>query len=264
MMRRPLVALLLVLAAASGAAEPLSRAQAVARALERNPTVLRSLADRDGLRGRAKQARADALPEVSVYGSVPPLPGPGLLQQPQHRRVPAGDPAGLPADRLEPVGRLRERAPDAVELQPRQGDPRGRLRGRTSARRTSAPRARTSRCARSSPTTPTCSPSSRSRCAEKVVQPEGEAARDGEEPPRRPGVATDLEVLRFEVDLANVRTTLLRLRAAADLARGDLNAVMVEPTDTPIEPTDGLEFRETGADQACSRWCARRSRTGPR
>jgi len=55
--------------------------------------------------------------------------------------------------------------------------------------------------------------------------------------------------LRFEVDLANVRTTLLRLRGAADLARGDLNAVMVEPTDKPIEPTDTLEFLEAGADQ---------------
>jgi HAE1 family hydrophobic/amphiphilic exporter-1 len=66
---------------------------------------------------------------------------------------------------------------------------------------------------------------------------------------RGAGVATDLEVLRFEVDLANARTTLLRLQGAADLARGDLNAVMVEPTDKPIEPTDTLEFRETPADQ---------------
>ena len=46
---------------------------------------------------------------------------------------------------------------------------------------------------------------------------------------RAAGVATDLEVLRFEVDLANARTTLLRLQGAADLARGDLNAVMVQP-----------------------------------
>ena len=67
MTRRALFALPLVLAAASVSAEPLSRAQAVARALERNPTVVRSLADRDGLRGRAKQARADALPEEAFF-----------------------------------------------------------------------------------------------------------------------------------------------------------------------------------------------------
>ena len=59
---------------------------------------------------------------------------------------------------------------------------------------------------------------------------------------------TDLEVLRFEVDLANARTTLLRLQGAADVARGDLNAVMVEPTDKPIEPTDALAFVETAAE----------------
>ena len=80
---------------------------------------------------------------------------------------------------------------------------------------------------------------------------------------RGAGVATDLEVLRFEVDLANARTTLLRLAGAADLARGDLNAVMVEPTDTPIEPTDALEFRGDRRPTS-SRSCARRSRAGPR
>ena len=66
--------------------------------------------------------------------------------------------------------------------------------------------------------------------AEKVVRQKEkqlEMARNR----REAGVATDLEVLRFEVDLANARTTLLRLHGAADLARGDLNAVMVEPTD---------------------------------
>ena len=52
-------------------------------------------------------------------------------------------------------------APDAVELQPRQGDPRRRLRGapRRRERPHRAPGRR--RCARSSPTTPTSSPSSR-------------------------------------------------------------------------------------------------------
>ena len=66
---------------------------------------------------------------------------------------------------------------------------------------------------------------------------------------RGAGVATDLEVLRFEVDLANARTALLRLEGAAQLALGDLNAVMVRPTDTPIEPTDTLAFVDVAAEQ---------------
>jgi len=86
------------------------------------------------------------------------------------------------------------------------------------------------------------------KVAEKVVH-QKEKQLEMSRNRRGAGVATDLEVLRFEVDLANARTTLLRLAGAADLARGDLNAVMVEPTDNAVEPTDGLEFREEAADQ---------------
>jgi HAE1 family hydrophobic/amphiphilic exporter-1 len=84
--------------------------------------------------------------------------------------------------------------------------------------------------------------------AEKVVR-QKEKQLEMAKNRRAAGVATDLEVLRFEVDLANARTTLLRLRGAADLSRGDLNAVMVQPTDTAIEPSDGLDFAELPADQ---------------
>ena len=64
-MKRPLATVLVLLAAASGGAEPLSRAQAVSRALEKNPDILRSVADNDKLNGRAREARADALPEIA-------------------------------------------------------------------------------------------------------------------------------------------------------------------------------------------------------
>src|SRR5574341_298 len=77
-----LLPLVLLSVAAPAAPEPLSRAQAVTRALERNPTVLRSVADREGLRGRAKEARADALPEVSVYGSFLRYQDPGFFNSP--------------------------------------------------------------------------------------------------------------------------------------------------------------------------------------
>jgi HAE1 family hydrophobic/amphiphilic exporter-1 len=60
---------------------------------------------------------------------------------------------------------------------------------------------------------------------------------------RQSGVATELDVLRTRVDLENQRAELLRLRGAADLARARLNAVMVRPVDTPIEPADSLAFQ---------------------
>jgi HAE1 family hydrophobic/amphiphilic exporter-1 len=248
MNRRPSIALALVLAAsAPAAAEPLSRAEAVARALERNPTVKRSLADRDGLRGRAREARADALPEVSVYGSFLRYQDPGFFNSPNIDEFP---PEILQAFR--PIASnlwdgnvsLRQtlwsfslgKAIRAAGYAEHLGEENVR-----SARQDVALRAIFAYNAN-------LLALGQVKVAETVVnqkEKQLEMARNR----RGAGVATDLEVLRFEVDLANARTTLLRLRGAADLARGDLNAVMVEPTDKPIEPTDALEFVETAADQ---------------
>jgi len=247
MNRLPLFALLVVLAAAPAAAEPLSRAQAVARALERNPTVLRSFADRDGLRGRARQARADALPEVSVYGTFLRYQDPGFFNSPNIDEFP---PEILQAFRpiasnlwdgsvsvrqtlwSFSLGKAIRAAGYAEHL--------GEENVRT-AHQDVALRAVFAYNAH-------LLALEQVGVAEMVVRQKEkqlEMARNR----RGAGVATDLEVLRFEVDLANARTTLLRLQGAADLARGDLNAVMVEPTDGPIEPTDTLEFVETAADQ---------------
>ena len=245
--RAPTAALLILAAAVPAAAEPLSRAQAVARALERNPTVMRSLADRDGLRGRAKEARADALPEVSVYGTFLRYQDPGFFNSPNIDEFP---PEILQAFR--PIASnlwdgnvaLRQtlwsfslgKAIRAAGYAEHLGEENVR-----SARQDVALRAIFAYNAH-------LLALGQVKVAETVVnqkEKQLEMARNR----REAGVATDLEVLRFEVDLANARTTLLRLSGAADLSRGDLNAVMVEPTDKPIEPTDSLEFVETAADQ---------------
>ncbi|HYN04115.1 MAG TPA: TolC family protein [Vicinamibacteria bacterium] len=248
MNRLPLFALLVVLAAAPAAAEPLSRAQAVARALERNPTVLRSFADRDGLRGRARQARADALPEVSVYGTFLRYQDPGFFNSPNIDEFP---PEILQAFRpiasnlwdgsvsvrqtlwSFSLGKAIRAAGYAQHL----GDENVRT-----ARQDVALRAIFAYNAY-------LLALEQVGVAEKVVH-QKERQLEMSRNRRGAGVSTELDVLRFEVDLANVRTSLLRLRGAADLALGDLNAVMVEPTDKPIEPTDGLEFQETAPDEA--------------
>jgi HAE1 family hydrophobic/amphiphilic exporter-1 len=59
---------------------------------------------------------------------------------------------------------------------------------------------------------------------------------------RQAGVATELDVLRSAVDLENTRAILLRLEGETDQARGRLNAAMVRPVDTPIEPSDALRY----------------------
>lgn len=55
---------------------------------------------------------------------------------------------------------------------------------------------------------------------------------------RAAGVATDLDILRGEVDAENQRAQLLRAEGRVELARATLNAAMVRPIDAPIEPTD--------------------------
>jgi HAE1 family hydrophobic/amphiphilic exporter-1 len=248
MKRQFLPALLLVVTAASAAqAEPLSRAQAVERALQRNPDVLRSLADRQNLRGRATTARADALPEVSVYGDFLRYQDPGFFNSPNIDEFP---PEILQAFRpiasnlWDGYASVRQtlwsfslgKAIRAAGYAEHLGDENVRT-----ARQNVALRAvfayNAFLLARE-----------QVAVGEEVVRQKEkhlEMARNR----RTAGVATDLEVLRFEVDLANARTTLLRLQGAADLSRGDLNAVMAQPTDTAIEPADGLDFLDLPADQ---------------
>jgi outer membrane protein TolC len=237
----------LVPLAASAAAEPLSRADAVARALERNPTVLRSLADRESLRGRATEARADALPELSVYGSFQRYVDPGFFNSPNIDEFP---PDVLQAFRPIPsslwggsvalkqtlwsfsLGKAIRAARYAEQL----GD-----ENVAAARQDTALRAVYAYNAY-------LLAIEQRKVAEKVVK-QNEVQLDMAKNRLASGVATELEVLRFEVDLANARTTLLRLSGAVDLVRGDLNAVMRNPTDTPIEPTDALEFVDETAEQ---------------
>src|SRR5574340_1194924 len=81
-MKRIAVISVLTLAATSPSAEPLSRSQAVARALQKNPDILRSLADVQGLDGRVRQARADALPEINAFGTFLRYQDPGFFNSP--------------------------------------------------------------------------------------------------------------------------------------------------------------------------------------
>src|SRR5512143_1504497 len=247
MKRRSPIVLLLAFAAASSSAEPLSRKEAVARALDRNPTVKRSLADRDGLRGRAKQARADALPEVNVYGSFLRYQDPGFLNSPNI--------AEFPPEILQAFRPLASNLWDG-NVSVRQTlwtfSLGKAIRAAGYAEHLGAENVRSARQDVALQAVFAYNAHllalEQVKVGEMVVnqkEKQLEMARNR----RGAGVATDLEVLRFEVDLANARTTLLRLAGAADLARGDLNAVMVEPTDKAIEPTDALEFVETAADQ---------------
>jgi len=249
MTRRPLAAAAAALLAASSlaSAEPLSRHEAVTRALARNPDVVRSRADRDGLRGRATQARADALPEISVYGNFLRYQDPGFFNSPNIDQFP---PEFLVAFRplasnlWDGYASVRQtlwsfslgKAIRAAGYAEHLGEENVRgVRQNVALRAVFAYNAfLLSR--------------EQVKVGEEVVRQKEQQLQMARNR-RAAGVATDLEILRFEVDLANARTTLLRLQGASDLARGDLNAVMVQPTDAAVEPTDTLEFVDVPADQ---------------
>ena len=250
-MKRTLFSVVLLFVAALAGAEPLSRAQAVARALEKNPDILRSVADNDKLNGRAREARADALPEIALHGSFQRYLDPGFLNSPNIGEFP---PELIEAFRplatnlwgssisvrqtlwSFSLGKAIRAAGYASQL------------GRENLERARQDVALRAILAYNAYLVAL----ERVKVAETLVhqkEQQLEMARNR----RSNGVATDVEVLRFEVDLANARADLLRLQGAAELARGDLNAVMVRPTDTPIEPTDTLAFVDVAAEQPAVR-----------
>ncbi len=226
--------------------EPLSRAAAVARALEKNPDVRRSLADYESLEGRARQVRADALPELSLNGTFLRYQDPGFFNSPNIEE--------FPPEILQAFRPLASNLWDgsltihqtlfsfSLSKAIRAAGYAKHL-GKENINRTRQGVALRAIAAYNGYLIAL----ERAKVAAKVVRQKErhlEMARNR----RDAGVATDLEVLRFEVDLANARTQALRYEGAADLARGDLNAVMVRPTDTPIEPTDTLAFVDLPAD----------------
>ncbi len=240
MKRLLFAAALLGLVAPLASAESLSRSAAVGRALEKNPDVRRALADYDGLAGRVRQAKADALPELNAFSTYLRYQDPSFLNSPSIDQLP---PELLGA--FKPVAsnlwdanlslhqtlfsfslRKAIRAAGYAREMGREGVAR--------ARQDVALRAVTSYNAY-------LVALERAKVAATVVR-QKEKHLEMAKNRREAGVATDLEVLRFEVGLANARTDLLRYQGAADLARGDLNSVMMQPTDTPIEPTDTLDF----------------------
>jgi HAE1 family hydrophobic/amphiphilic exporter-1 len=233
--------------AATAPAEPLSRAAAVARALEKNPVVRRSVADYDGLRGRVQQAKADALPEINALGSFLRYQDPGFFNSPNIDEFP---PEILGAFR--PIASNLWDGSLSVHQTLFSFSLRKAIRAAGHARRMGQENIERARQEVALRTITAYNgylvAIERAQVAAKLVR-QRERHLEMAKNRRGAGVATDLEVLRFEVDLANARTQLLRLQGATDLARGDLNAVMVKPTETPIEPTDTLDFIDVPAEQ---------------
>ncbi len=222
-------------------AQPLSRAQAVQRALLANPDVKKALLDLQALEGLKDEARADALPELTVAGSWNRYRDPALLNSSSFDSFPPelrDSLKPIPADLYEGTLQLRQ-----TLFSFRLG---AAIKGAKLARQLGDEEVRRARQAVALVAVRAYNQYllalEKVRVAEKVVRYK-ERQLETAQNRYAAGVSTELEVLRAQVDLANTRTTLLQLEGERDRARSALNAVMLQPIDAPIEASDRLEYR---------------------
>ncbi len=220
-------------------AQPLSRADAVAQALASNPTVKLSLEQVALLEGRIVEAKADALPDITWNTLAVRSRDPGLLNSPNFDEFP---PEFRDALRPLPGNALLDSRPTY-----------GRRSSASSWERRSKPRASRA-CAGDQDVQrarqQTALDAIRAynqllfameqlrviRANVQSKQTHVDYARNR----RTAGVATELEVLRAEVDLENARAEALRAENDVSGARALLNTVMLRPTTAPVVPTDSL------------------------
>ncbi len=227
----------------SGESPALTLEQAVALALERNQQVLIANAQRDALKGKIREVRADALPFLSLNGSVLRWRDPSFLNASSFDKIPIEFREGLtptganlfdynlslrqPIYTSGKVGTALKLASlesegTSVDLARVEQDVRLRvirafydllLAGRLLdvARETVAQREEHVKMAR---------------------------AR------HEAGVATEVDVLRSQVSLANTQPELIRAENEVRRARAVLNNLLVRPIDFPTEPIGELRFRE--------------------
>ena len=239
------VATILVFAGIASA-QPLSRADAVAQALAANPTVKLSFEQVAYLEGRITEARADALPDVTWNTFAMRSRDPGLLNSPNFDEFPLEFRDALrplPGNSFSTTADIRQtifsfklgKALEAAKVA-RAGSVQEVQRARQ-VTALDAIRAYNQ----------LLFAIEQLRVIRTNVQSK-QTHVDYARNRRTAGVATELEVLRAEVDLENARNEALRADNEVSAARALLNTVMVRPTATPVIPSDTLAVVELSAD----------------
>ncbi|MEO7135947.1 MAG: TolC family protein [Vicinamibacterales bacterium] len=236
------IVLFVLLAALSNAnavsAQGLSRADAVAQALAANPQVKLSLEQVAFFEGRIVEAKADALPEVTWNTLAMRSRDPGLLNSPNFDSFPQEFRDALspiPANAFSTTADFKQtlfsfklgKALEAARLARGAGE-----QDVQRARQMTALDAIRSY-------NQLLFAIEQLRVIQTNVQSK-QSHLDFARNRRAAGAATELEVLRAEVDLENQRAESLRAEHEVSAARATLNTVMLRPTTTPVQPTDTL------------------------
>jgi outer membrane protein TolC len=236
--------LLIILIAASGAmtapaaAQTLSRVDAVKAALDANPDVVRAREDIRSLEGRITEVKADALPEVTFRANTNRYRDPSLLNSSSFDAFPIELRDSLkpvPANLYDGSAELKQtlysfkvgRALKVAKL--------ARSLGQEDSRRV-----------RQAIALEAVRAYDNLLLMQEYVRvnqhtlDQKQKHLDSVRNRRASGVATELDVLRSEVDVENQRAQLVRAEGRVDFARATLNAVMLKPIDAPIQATDAL------------------------
>lgn len=227
-------------------AQPLSRADAVAQALASNPLVKLSIEQVALLEGRIVEARADALPDISWNTLAMRSRDPGLLNSPNFDEFPPEFREALrplPGNAFSTTADIRQTLFSFKLGKALEAARAARTAGEQDTQR-----------ARHLTALDTIRAYNQLLFAIEQLrvirtnvqskQTHVEYARNR----RGAGVATELEVLRAEVDLENARAEALRAENEVSGARALLNTVMLRPTSTPVVPTDSLAVVPFTAD----------------
>ena len=247
LMRTPLIFLLTSLGVAGiAAAQPLSRADAVQQALAANPTVRLSVEQITFLEGRIIEARADALPDITWNTLAMRSRDPGLLNSPNFDEFPVEFRDALrplPGNAFSTSADVRQtlfsfklgKAVEAARIARNAG-----LQDMQRARQVTALDAIRAY-------NQLLFSIEQLRVIQTNVQSK-QTHVDYARNRRLAGVATELEVLRAEVDLENARAEALRSENEVSGARALLNTVMLRPTSAQVVPTDSLAVVPFSAD----------------
>ena len=240
-----LVATILAFAGVASA-QPLSRADAVAQALSANPTVKLSFEQVAYLEGRIVEARADALPDITWNTFAIRSRDPGLLNSPNFDQFPPEF-----RDALRPIpGNSFSTAADVRQtiFSFKLGKA---LEAAKVARAGSVQEVQRARQVTALDAIRAYNQLLFALEQLRVIRANVQSKQthvDYARNRRTAGVATELEVLRAEVDLENARNEAIRAENEVSAARALLNTVMVRPTATPVVPSDTLAVVELSVD----------------
>ena len=219
-------------------AQALSRADAVAQALAANPTVKLSLEQIAILEGRIVEERAAALPDITWNTLAMRSRDPGLLNSPNFDEFPPEFREALrplPGNAFSTSADVRQtlfsfklgKALEAARVAKGAGEQDLQRAKQLTA--LDAIRAYNQLLFALEQL--------------RVIRTNAQSKQthlDYARNRRAAGVATELEVLRAEVDVENARSEATRAENDVSGARALLNTVMLRPTSTPVVPTDTL------------------------